>query len=73
MGHFNHSVVATQALLKNQPDGNKALKLIQDVATRWNSSYLMINRLLQLRVPVYAVLHDESVTKPSDRSILDLN
>ena len=73
MGHFNHSVVATQALLKNQPDGNKALKLIQDVATRWNSSYLMIKRLLQLRVPVYAVLHDESVTKPSDRSILDLN
>ena len=70
MGHFNHSVVATQALLKNQPDENKALKLIQDVATRWNSSYLMIKRLLQLRVLVCAVLHAESVTKPSDHSIL---
>ena len=66
VAHINQSVLATQALLKKQSDNqdsnSKALKLIQDVATRWNSSFLMMKRLLLLRVPIYAVLHDDSVT-----------
>ncbi|KAK6196399.1 hypothetical protein SNE40_001632 [Patella caerulea] len=50
VGHFNHSVVATETLLKVQ--GSDPKKLIQDVATRWNSSYFMLRRLLELRIPV---------------------
>ena len=74
VAHFNHSVVSTQALLKKQSDcqdsraNSKPLKLIQDAATRWNSSFLMMKRLLLLRVPLYAVLHDDAVTKVSDRA-----
>ena len=32
----------------------------------------MIERLLKLRVQVYSVIFDDSVTKPSDRNILDI-
>ena len=41
--------------------------LIQSCATRWNSCYEMLLRLLEMRWPVSAVLSDDSVTKRSDR------
>ena len=72
VGHFSHSVVATVAL-KEKQDQMKidAQKLVNSCATRWNSTYEMLKRLLKLRWPVIAVLSDESVTKRSDR-YLDL-
>ena len=71
VGHFSHSALATNCLLSKQIDLLK-LKLIQDVPTRWNSSFFTMERLLKLRVPVYSVIFDDSVTKPSDRCILDI-
>ena len=76
VGHFHHSVVATEALKKRQTEMNlhvdgKVKKLIRDCVTRWNSSYLMLERLLKLRWPVTAVLSDETITKRSDQ-YLDL-
>ena len=71
VGHFNHSVIATDGLLSKQ-EGPQKLKLIQDVQTRWNSSYLMIERLLKLRVPIYGVLFDDKLTKIGDRAKLDM-
>ncbi len=68
--HFRHSVVATEELKRRQAQmetGNK--KLIQDCATRWNSSFYMLERLVEMRWPISAVLSDESVTKRSDRSL----
>ena len=43
--------------------------MVQDVATRWNSTYFLIERLLEQSWPVIAVLSDPSVTKYSDRSL----
>ena len=75
VAYFNRSVLATKALNDKQLSDYpkcKPKKVIQDVMTRWNSSYFMMQRLLELRVPIYAVLFDEKVTKSSDRSYLDI-
>ena len=55
---LNDSVAATD---------NDQKKLIQSCATRWNSCYEMLLKLLEMRWPVSAVLSDDSVTKRSDR------
>ena len=72
--HFNHSSVSVKALMDHQikMGVERPLKVIQDVATRWNSQFLMIKRLLLLRVSIYGVLLDETVTAPSDRNDLAL-
>lgn len=49
--YFKKSTLATNALNTEQKDRfpeNEPLKLIQDVATRWNSIYHMLNRILLL-------------------------
>ena len=45
---------------------------IQDCDTQWNSTYSLLNRLVEIRWPVSAVLSCEQVTKRSDQ-YLDLN
>lgn len=70
VGHFNRSVVASEELKKREVQMNIAeKKLVQDCATRWNSTFYMLQRLLELRWPVTAVLSDERVTKRSDRHL----
>ena len=67
VGHFHHSVVATEVLKKRQDQmGDTQKKIVQDVATRWNSSLHMLECLLVTRWPITAVLSDEAVTKRSD-------
>lgn len=73
VGHFRHSALASGALKTRQHQMNvDEKKLIQSSATRWNSTYYMLDRLVEQRWPVVAVLSDESVTKRSDRH-LDLS
>ena len=70
--HFRKSEPALRALKSRQADMRSPThRLIQDVTTRWNSTFFMIERLLEQRWPVTAVLSDSSVTKSSDR-YLDL-
>lgn len=55
VSHFNHSSQACDKLKKVQelfpPEGTKEKELlpVQDVVTRWNSTYYMVKRLLQLK------------------------
>ncbi len=66
VGHFKHSNIATEQLEKKQAQlcqDRATYHLVQDVTTRWNSSYYMLQRLVQLRLPVTAVLTDASAKK----------
>lgn len=70
VSHFKKSAKATTALAEKQKEQNVAVhKLVQDVMTRWNSVYLMLDCLLEQRAPVSAVLADSSVSKQSDRNL----
>jgi hypothetical protein len=53
VGHYCHSQVALNRLSKTCSDNNiHYLEPIQSVVTRWNSEFLMIERLLHLREAV---------------------
>lgn len=57
MSHFKKSTVSSQNLKTMQKQmGLPELKLKQDVATRWNSSLLMMERLIAVKNPLSAVL-----------------
>lgn len=65
VGHFKHSVAAVASLNNKQKAMNvPEHSLIQDVFTRWNSTYFMMERLAGKRWTIYAVLHDELVSCP---------
>lgn len=71
--HFNRSTVASGALEKQQLQMQlKPLALIQDVPTRWSSSYNMCNRLKELRLPVSMVLSNRQIIDNQKRSELEL-
>ena len=74
VGHFSHSLRATAELHKVQKR-NKRLErnLLQDVSTRWNSSNLMLGRLVQEKLSVNTVLEDEATTSAQDGDCLRLS
>ncbi|CAM4503155.1 unnamed protein product [Leuciscus chuanchicus] len=73
VSHFRHSAVATCALRKRQEQlGIRPNKLQTDCAVRWNSTYIMIQRLFEQRIAVQSVLADETVTKPAIQKSLAL-
>ena len=64
VGHFKHSAAATQELkLKQEQLGIPQHHLIQDVSTRWNSTFFMFQRLLEQRWAIFAVLVNEQSTQ----------
>ncbi|KAJ4929913.1 hypothetical protein JOQ06_018933 [Pogonophryne albipinna] len=74
VSHFRHSSVAVCALKKRQEQlGVKVHKLQNDCATRWNSTFTMLERLYEQRLPVQAVLADETVTKVGIRRSLAMS
>ncbi|XP_035981203.1 zinc finger BED domain-containing protein 1-like [Fundulus heteroclitus] len=70
--HFKKSDLACSKLREKQQQMNTPEhSLVQDVSTRWNSTFYMISRLLEQRWPVTATLSDSSVTQRGKR-YLDL-
>nr|XP_054604938.1 E3 SUMO-protein ligase ZBED1-like [Nothobranchius furzeri] len=70
--HIKKSEPASIKLKEKQKQmGTAEHKLIQDVAVRWNSSYYMIEGLLEQRWPVVATLSDPEVTQRG-KQYLDL-
>ncbi|KAM4557393.1 E3 SUMO-protein ligase ZBED1-like [Fundulus diaphanus] len=70
--HFKKSELACSKLREKQQQMNTPEhSLVQDVSTRWNSTFYMISRLLEQRWPVTATLSDSSVTQRGKR-YLDL-
>ncbi|XP_035500943.2 zinc finger BED domain-containing protein 4-like [Scophthalmus maximus] len=62
--HFKKSELASSKLKQKQKQwGTAEHTLIQDVPVRLNSSYYMVNRLLEQRWPVVATLSDPEVTQ----------
>lgn len=70
--HFKRSELASTKLKMKQEQMNvKQNALIQDVSTRWNSTFHMIERLLEQRWPLTATLSDPEVT-PRGKHYFDL-
>ncbi|KAL4141795.1 hypothetical protein QTP88_004363 [Uroleucon formosanum] len=57
VGHFKHSSNATEKLKDFQLQMNlPPLKVKQDVPTRWNSSFIMMERLVNIKAPLSATM-----------------
>ena len=68
--HFHKSEPALRALRNRQRDMRvEQHQLIQDVKTRWNSTYYMIEHLIEQRWPLTAVMSDSTITKSGDRNL----
>lgn len=62
--HFKKSELAyTKLKDKQQQMGTASHMLVQDVSTRWNSTFHMLSRLLEQRWPITAALSDPAVTQ----------
>ena len=54
---FHRSTVASEKLKATQQQmGQEQLRLKQDVATRWNSTFYMLKRILEVKDPVISTL-----------------
>ncbi|CAG9829823.1 unnamed protein product [Diabrotica balteata] len=59
VGYFKHSVVASDRLKTIQMQmGLTILKVKQDVSTRWNSCYIMLQRLINIKDSLSIVVTD---------------
>lgn len=61
---FKQSVVASDLLRKAQKNDDVQLSLKQEVPTRWNSTYYMLERFLKLRTHVNAIVNTEISAPP---------
>ena len=60
VGHFKHSALATDGLMRKQKSlgFRKILRVIQETPTRWNSSFYMLQRFVLLKQPICWYLED---------------
>lgn len=71
IGYFHRSTVAAAILTEKQNLLKLPIhKLINEVKTRWNSSYLMVQRFLEQQVAIMAALMDDRLKKQRDADTL---
>lgn len=72
--HFKHSAVAQTALVKYQKSLDLPIHcLIQSFKVRWNSYQLMMERLVEQKEAIVAVLNDKNVTKKEAQKKLEMS
>lgn len=65
VSHFRRSNISNDKLMKYQVNmGNTPLKLILEVATRWNSSFYMLERFVKLEESIKTTLAIIEKEKP---------
>lgn len=73
--HFNHSSLARNELKNLQAEQGIKLPLfpVQDVSTRWNSTYLMLERALTLKRPlqIYTANHDVPILSSNEWNLCE--
>ena len=69
VGHFKHSTTLTAEMGRQKSMGVKEHALIQDVPTRWNSTYGMMARLSEQRRVITDMLLDPKVTKKRNSAL----
>lgn len=72
--HFNHSALACYQLSKIQEELNPPKKkLIQDVPTRWNSTYYLLQRLLEVKnaIVLYATEHNIPIPTANEWRLME--
>ena len=69
VGHFKHLALVSDGLIKKQKTlGFKnSLRVVREVSTRWNSTFYMMQRLVQLKQPIHLYL-DDTMTKDEMKS-----
>ncbi|XP_047518192.1 zinc finger BED domain-containing protein 4-like [Pieris napi] len=74
-GHFNHSQIAQDELIKIQTEqlNQPALRVIQVCVTRWNSTYYMAERLLKVKDSICLYASKHSIPQISPEEWLYLN
>lgn len=75
VAHFKRSTLAMGALeaaQKSHAPGKPVNRLITSCVTRWNSTYEMMHRIVELRWPICDVLSNPEFTSLSDAKSLEL-
>jgi len=70
---LSHSTVLSDFFLNKQKELNNdksALHLVQEVSTRWNSTYLMIARIVKVSTPLNATFRDQAYKKKLEKFAL---
>ena len=58
-------------ITRTKASSSSPVKVIQDVSTRWNSVFYILQCLVKLKLPIVTVLEDDSVThKPEHCALL---
>ena len=75
VGHHSHSAKQSEALKQSQValgirTDKHTLKLIRDVATRWNSRYELLHRLIELDIALKVYLPDNLQLSNHELSII---
>lgn len=71
--HFYHSTVANAVLVDAEENlGMKKYTLIQTYVTRWNSSYYMVQQIIEQRNAVLNVLNNKTVTNRYTARVLEM-